>query len=226
MTYQTRQLALDLWAIEEEMVRCYLLHGSQGTLLIDACASGGEGFRAAVRAIIGDAPLRVALTHSDGDHTAGIAPEDTVLVHPAEYDRLGQQPYAIAPLWDGEPLRAGDRVLEPVLIPGHTPGSIALLDRENRRVFTGDTISTGPVYMFGAGRNLPAYIESLKRLEALGGAYDYFYTCHGTMEAPRAQGTAQRVCAEKVLAGELVGEMPGREMPCKVYGFGGASLLY
>jgi hypothetical protein len=79
--------------------------------------------------------------------------------------------------------------------------------------------------MFGKGRSLPAYIESLKRLEALG-AYDYFYTCHGTLEVPRAQGTAQRVCAEKVLAGELTGEAPGREMPCKVFSFGGAALLY
>jgi glyoxylase-like metal-dependent hydrolase (beta-lactamase superfamily II) len=39
---------------------------------------------------------------------------------------------------EGDRIDLGDRVVEVVHVPGHTPGSIALYDRETRAIFTGD----------------------------------------------------------------------------------------
>ncbi len=43
----------------------------------------------------------------------------------------------------------GAMKFEALLIPGHTPGSIALLDRENRLLIGGDSVQRGTVLMVG-----------------------------------------------------------------------------
>jgi glyoxylase-like metal-dependent hydrolase (beta-lactamase superfamily II) len=225
MKFNTTQLAPDLWAIDEGMVRCFLLHGSRGTLLIDACMSGGEEFLEAVKAVTGGAEVTYTMTHSDHDHTGGFTAENTVLVHPAEYEHLGEHAYSVAPLWEGGVIEAGERTLKPLLLPGHTPGNMAFVDEAAKKIFIGDTISMGSVFMFGNGRCLPAYITSLERLTAEYADYTY-YPCHGDVDVPAAQLTAQLECAVKVLAGEVEGVEPGRPMPCKLYNYGGAGLLY
>ncbi len=59
-------------------------------------------------------------------------------------------------LWEGTVIDLGFWKFEVILTPGHTPGSIMLLDREKRLLISGDTIQAGDIYMFGPGRNLPA----------------------------------------------------------------------
>ena len=44
---------------------------------------------------------------------------------------------------DGDRIDLGDRVLEVIHTPGHSPGSICLLDKENKILFTGDTFVPG-----------------------------------------------------------------------------------
>jgi glyoxylase-like metal-dependent hydrolase (beta-lactamase superfamily II) len=225
MIYKTVQLAPDLWAIEETMVRCFLLHGKKGTLLLDACVSGGDKLCVAVNAVTGGAKMQIALTHSDRDHTGGLLPEDSVFVHPAEFEHLGTHGFAVTPLWESDVFEAGNRTLKPILMPGHTPGSTAFVDHENKKIFIGDTVSNSHVFMFGSGRNLPAYIASLEFLSMNFSGYS-FYACHGEAEVPPEQLTAQLECAKKVLAGEIAGEEPPHNLPCKLYRYGGAAVLY
>lgn len=45
---------------------------------------------------------------------------------------------------DGDHLDLGDRVLEILATPGHTPDAICLLDRQHGLLFTGDTITPRP----------------------------------------------------------------------------------
>lgn len=47
----------------------------------------------------------------------------------------------------GEVLEFGDIRLEVIATPGHTPGSICLLDRERRLLFTGDTLVPGEMWL-------------------------------------------------------------------------------
>jgi len=51
-------------------------------------------------------------------------------------------------LWqEGDIIDLGGFQLEVILIPAHTPGGIALLDRQRRLMFTGDTVITWPVWL-------------------------------------------------------------------------------
>jgi glyoxylase-like metal-dependent hydrolase (beta-lactamase superfamily II) len=65
---------------------------------------------------------------------------------------------------DGDVIDLGDRVLEVVHLPGHSPGSICLLERATRTLFTGDVVYDGALYdhLFHSDREL--YRESLARL--------------------------------------------------------------
>src|SRR5262245_29873184 len=50
---------------------------------------------------------------------------------------------------DGSIINLGDRRLEVVATPGHTPDSISLLDRENKLLFTGDTFyARGAIFLY------------------------------------------------------------------------------
>jgi glyoxylase-like metal-dependent hydrolase (beta-lactamase superfamily II) len=70
-------------------------------------------------------------------------------------------------LHDGDKLDLGDRMLEVISTPGHTPDSIALLDEGNSLLFTGDTFYLGPIYLYRPETDLDAYVASMKRLAAL-----------------------------------------------------------
>lgn len=70
-------------------------------------------------------------------------------------------------LRDGERLDLGGRELEIIFTPGHTPDSLALLDRKNGLLFTGDTFYPGPIYLFTPETDFAAYARSVNRLAAL-----------------------------------------------------------
>jgi glyoxylase-like metal-dependent hydrolase (beta-lactamase superfamily II) len=219
------KLADDLWEINETFVRSFLIHGENGTLLIDAGMAGGKGFRDAVSSVAGEAEVQKAATHTDRDHIGGFVKSDTVYIHPAEYEHLGKHDFAVKPLWDGDILSAGNRKLRVMLIPGHTPGSTAFIDDENKMIFSGDSVSESDVYMFGEGRNLESYIASLEKLVKECEGYG-FYAAHGKAELPSSALTAQLECAKKVFRGEIPGKKPIFPAPCKLYRSDGAGILY
>jgi glyoxylase-like metal-dependent hydrolase (beta-lactamase superfamily II) len=70
-------------------------------------------------------------------------------------------------LRDGERVELGGQELEIVFTPGHTPDSLALLDRKNGLLFTGDTFYPGPIYLFTPETDFAAYERSVSRLAAL-----------------------------------------------------------
>jgi glyoxylase-like metal-dependent hydrolase (beta-lactamase superfamily II) len=228
------------------MVRCFLVEGNERAVLIDSCMSGGTALAEVVCGLIGSVgfaepadladladpagkPIDLVFTHTDPDHTGGQDGFGTPMLHPSEYDYYyskGNAERKVRPLWEGDVLDLGGIRLEAVLIPGHTPGSLALLDRANRRLFIGDTVSDLWIYMFGQGRNLPAFIESLRKLEDLVDTFDAVYPCHGSARLSVEWVTKTRVAAEKLLADELEGTDPPHEMPCKAYRYNGVTLLY
>ena len=64
----------------------------------------------------------------------------------------------------GDLIDLGDRTLEVIYTPGHSPGQMSLLDGENRLLFTGDHFFPGPLYAFGDDVDLDEYIASNRRL--------------------------------------------------------------
>ena len=77
----------------------------------------------------------LALSHSDRDHIGGCAQfEGELWLHPAEYERflqnMPQNRLRLKPLWEGDTIELGGRKLAVLHTPGHSPGSIMLLEPE------------------------------------------------------------------------------------------------
>ena len=152
------------WKIEDEGVRIFFIKGRSKVLIIDTGRSGLD-----VRSVIGeDIPCELLNTHADPDHTAGNRFFPEFCMHPSEapvYYKHHKGTGSFMPVYDGDVLDLGGRELEIVHIPGHTPGSISVLDRRNRALIGGDAVQChGQIYMFGIHRELHSYKSGLKRL--------------------------------------------------------------
>ena len=114
--------------------------------------------------------------------------------------------------------------------PGHTPGSIALLDEENNILFSGDTVSEATVYMFGEGRDFNKFIESQERFKLLKDTVKIIYPCHGPCPIePHGIYDDLAELAARVLEGEKVTEtehmvFPGEEFDVFIHGNGRVSM--
>ena len=154
------------WRYEEAGVRFFLLCGLERALLIDSGMTTTNA-RDLARELT-DLPLSLFNTHCDPDHIASNAQFDEVWLCPSElvHPLAPKGSDRIRAVWDGDIIDLGDRQLEAIALPGHTPGSTALLDRSSGMLFSGDPVQRdGRIYMFGAMRNISAYIHSLKRLK-------------------------------------------------------------
>lgn len=224
--YQAFALRPGLWRIEEGGVRMFLFEGAEEALLVDT--GFGTGDLPAFVKTLTDKPLRVVNTHADRDHVGCNGAFPAAYMHPAEMDRYASQNQSTVPLplWEGEVIEAGAYKLEAVLIPGHTPGSIALLDRAHRFLISGDSVQKGSIFMFGPGRNLPAYIVSMEKLKALSGTFDEVYPSHGPLEVTADILPSLIEAARLLKAGKLEGKDPERDLPCKLYSHAGCHFLY
>jgi glyoxylase-like metal-dependent hydrolase (beta-lactamase superfamily II) len=143
-------------------------------------------------------------THGHWDHIGDNArvAEHTgaqIAVHPLDAHRLTSPqglyaPFEIPPsvpaveLQEGGEIRFGSVRLEVLHTPGHTEGSVCLLDREAGRLYSGDTLFQGS---FGRvdlpGGSPEAMVESLTRLAGL----------DGTLTVLPGHGNATTIAAER-----------------------------
>src|SRR5581483_4682138 len=140
--------------------KMFLIRGTQRYALIDS-GMGRGALREYVAQFTGGLPLVTIWTHSHGDH---IGQADQFIADSTEYvgaadrqavaDFLERRGATVAqisghlqPVGDGARIDLGDRSLEIVTVPGHTPGSIVIFDPATGSLFTGDS--------FGNNSNLP-----------------------------------------------------------------------
>lgn len=124
---------------------------------------------------------------------------------------------------DGDVLDLGGRRLEVLGVPGHTPDSLALLDRDAGLLWTGDTFYEGPIWLFVPETDLDAYEESVRKLAALAPSLRLLLPAHNTpTAAPRRLEELSRAI-DAVRAGAVEGHA---EPDDKIeYEFDGFSLL-
>jgi glyoxylase-like metal-dependent hydrolase (beta-lactamase superfamily II) len=67
----------------------------------------------------------------------------------------------------GDVIDLGDRVFEVVHVPGHSPGSIALWEKETGVLLSGDAVYNGPLVEDAYHSNTDDYIASMERLSTL-----------------------------------------------------------
>ena len=100
---------------------------------------------------------------------------------PEDFDVANWTIPAIEPtslVHDGDMLDLGNRVLEVIYTPGHSPGSMCLLDKTNRILFTGDHFYPGPLYAHPADVNFDDYMESMDKLADMIDQFDYLCSGH------------------------------------------------
>jgi hydroxyacylglutathione hydrolase len=225
--YEVIKLTDNSWRIEENMVRAFLFEGADRALLVDTGFGTGN-----IRKIVEDItpkPVMLVNTHADPDHTGCNVLFEKAFMHPSEYPYYFENKAneaVVSPLWDGDIIDLGTRIFEVLLIPGHTPGSMALLDRANRIILPGDSISAAPIFMFGKIRSLQAYIHSMERLKKMIKSFDSIYPSHGPF--PIGPELIEKLIAGawKLMRGELEGGDPPFELPAKMYTSGDVAFFY
>ena len=174
------------WRFEDGFVRFFLLAGEEKAVLIDSGANCPEA--AELAKTLTDKPLLLFNTHGDGDHTSGTAGFAEIHIHPADYVSCGVAARypgtALVEINDGDELDLGGRTLKMIHIPGHTGGSVAILDQERRALYAGDSVQKGHIYMFGEKREPDQYEASLDKLIQMGGEYDTIYASHDEYMLP------------------------------------------
>ena len=169
------------WRFDEGGVRFFLLAGDRQALLLDSGMFTHDARDKAAQLV--DVPLSLFNTHCDMDHVGSNEQFEEVWVSPMElvHPKAPHDSNRVRPVWDGDVLDLGHRELEAIALPGHTPGSMALLDRGTGMLFSGDPIQrNGRIFMFGPMRSMAAYIHSLRRLQQRTGEIRSIWPCHAT----------------------------------------------
>jgi len=107
-------------------------------------------------------------------------------------------------LWyGGDVIELGCVRLDVVLTPPYMPGGIALLDRERRLLFTGDTVLKGTIWLH-LEDSMPPQVcfRTYERLAALADDVDHVLPAHGTAVLPGAFLTELNAGAERIRRGE------------------------
>jgi len=152
---KVKQLSNRIYAMDDDGATGYVVLGNEKALVIDTM-NASDDLGAVVRSIT-DLPVTVVNTHGHGDHICGNIFFEEAYIHPADLPLalefsnypdfvaeiskhgLSMPPFKEIP--DGAVIDLGGATLEVVLLPGHTPGEICLLYREERVLFTGDGIN-------------------------------------------------------------------------------------
>ena len=226
--YEVTKIEDNFYVIDEGGVRCFLFVGKDEAFMIDS-GFGKGNILLQIREIT-DLPVTLVMTHADGDHTGCNQYFEKMMICSAEMpyyeSHKGPEMKEVILLNDGDKIELGDYKFTVVHIPGHTPGSAAYLEEDRRFLIGGDSIQDGAVFMFGEGRDLDAYIASMKRLNGMRDKFDKIYASHNSLTVGSDIIPEALEAAEKLKAGELEGVKPPMPFDCKVYGYKRAKFLY
>nr|WP_245364074.1 MBL fold metallo-hydrolase [Cohnella thailandensis] len=161
-----------------------MIKGRDKAILIDSAAPT-EGVRAFAERVA-NLPVMLVLSHAHPDHIYRLKEFDEFWIHPADEGLLRGQygfpaypdiPKTVHYLEEGDVLDIGNgHKLEVHHVPGHTDGSILLLDPMKKSLFSSDTIARRLLYGLGEWVPLDRFIQDLRRIRLLD--FDYLYSCH------------------------------------------------
>ena len=217
-----RELGEGLWVFTEicdnrEYVDAYLITGSNRALVVDSLMNDTSLYERARE--ITKLPLDVIVTHGHPDH-AGLAlkafyeAQCNIYMHESDLPMLksGVELAWFKPLPANRLFDLGGRKLEVILLPGHTPGSVMLLDRASQLLFTGDAIGAGVFWMqIQNALPLSEFLKNLKKFRKDMEDYSSLKIHPGHRHQSPVQLTREFLddvfyMTEKIVSGEWVGE--------------------
>ena len=153
---ELKQMNSHIWLMDERhKATGYIVAGKERALVIDTMF-GYENVKA-IAASVTDRPVTVINTHGHGDHIYGNVWFEEALLEErdreiAEFQtsdpmfRKACEQYGVKmPLFrtirNGDVINLGGLTAEIISLPGHTPGSVCVLLREDRILFTGDAVN-------------------------------------------------------------------------------------
>lgn len=257
--FQVRPIGPQTWAIDDhDSDVIYVAAGDEKALLIDT--GWGVGELPALVASLTPLPLLVVNTHGHPDHTSGNGQFRKVHIHAADRHMVEAVPtveqrrqmaaHLPGPLppdfnvetWntagpkvlvsirDGHVFDLGGRTLEVIELAGHSPGSICLLDREGRLLWTGDSIHSHGIWLqLEDSLPLHEFRDNLQRVQDMSAAFDVLLPAHGWRHLPVPKQTLADLIAgiERILCSEIVGReehtFAGDGLRCD---FGSCGILY
>lgn len=198
-TYVSEEVAPGVRMIRDsDNDKMFLIRGTQRYVLIDT-GMGRGALREYVSKFTAGLPITVILTHSHGDH---IGQADEFIADSAVYVGQGDRD-AVADFLcrrgasaqhvadhlvvaqDNATVDLGDRALEIITVPGHTPGSLVIFDPANGNLFTGDSVGNNSnlppdvMWMQRSPQSLDHYFSAVRTARArLGGRVRLIMTGH------------------------------------------------
>jgi hydroxyacylglutathione hydrolase len=111
----------------------------------------------------------------------------------------------LLPIQQGFIFDLGNRKLEVIEVPGHTQGSVCLLDAKNKLLFTGDD-NNSLVWLFLKDcLPLETYLQTLQTIQQRSSEYTTLLPGHGDPLDKEFIGE-QIICAQNILSGDCKGE--------------------
>lgn len=177
-------MRIEKLTLTEYQSNCYLVESQGEALIIDP----GEPNPKIVEGVTGMKVKYIVNTHAHPDHIAGDGYLKEELKAPLLVPRQDLELFrvllgdALQPeqlLQEGDRIEVGQLCFEVLHTPGHTPGSIVLLERQQRVIFSGDLLFVGSIGRtdFPGGSDIEMQ-KSLKRLVKLEGDWQ-IYPGHG-----------------------------------------------
>lgn len=129
---------------------------------------------------------------------------------------------------DRELFDLGGRTLEVIAVPGHTPGSICLLDGKKEYLFSADTVcDQGVLLFFDHSLPVSVYLESIRRLQSRRNEYQRIWPGHHTCPLKKEYLEHYEACAEAIIADPQAGIQVESNMGSgRIYAHMGISIAY
>ena len=116
----------------------------------------------------------------------------------------------ILPYKDGDVIDLGGRKLEVIHTPGHTPGSVCLLDIGNRVLYSGDTVcDEGVILHFDHSTRVETFKESILKLKARKGEFGDIWPGHHKKPVDESFFDEYIACADKIMEGHSPADPAG-----------------
>jgi glyoxylase-like metal-dependent hydrolase (beta-lactamase superfamily II) len=179
-----------------EETHCYLLNGSERSLLIDTGLGISNIYGEVIK--LTDKPVTAVATHIHWDHIGGHEFFPDFYAHGAELNWLnGEFPLTMEQikgmvvdrcdlpeeydvnnyvffqgnptrvLKDKETINLGDRIVQIVHTPGHSPGHMCFWEKERGYLFTGDLVYKDTLFAYFPSTDPELYLNSLEKVSAL-----------------------------------------------------------
>ena len=104
----------------------------------------------------------------------------------AREDIVPPCPVKTWPVYDGDLFDLGSVKLEVIHVPGHTRGSIVLLERESHSLYSADAINPNTLLCLPGSTTIEEYYASVQHLKEYQDAFDRVYTGHAADPVPAA----------------------------------------